>query len=281
LLVLRRDPHTLGYHRSRWSLSLLAQECEWLQVGGPSTLSRLLKRLGISYKRGREYVHSPDPHYEAKRQLIEQARQQAHDDPQRIVLVYVDQLSYFRQPSVAQAYEARGHAQALARRSHRSNTYFRVMAGLDALTGQVIYRQRSRTSRWVVADFWRLLRCVYPEAETIYAVIDNWPVHFHPDALAPLQPQHFSWEPRVPDNWPTEPTKAVDDNLPIQLLCLPTYASWLNPIEKLWRWLKQDVLHLHRYSDDWPALRGQVAAFLDQFEDGSDALLRYVGLLPN
>jgi transposase len=69
--------------------------------------------------------------------------------------------------------------------------------------------------------------------------------------------------------------------LPIQLICLPTYASWLNPIEKLWRWLKQDVLHLHCLSQDWPALKQAVATFLDGFATGSDSLLRYVGLLPN
>jgi len=54
----------------------------------------------------------------------------------------------------------------------------------------------------------------------------------------------------------------------------------LNPVEKLWRWLKQNVLHLHRLSGDWPALRQHVADALDQFKDGSPYLLRYVGLLP-
>jgi hypothetical protein len=68
-------------------------------------------------------------------------------------------------------------------------------------------------------------------------------------------------------------------NLPIQLLFLPTYASWLNPIEKLWRWLRQQVIHLHGFSDDWPALKARVADFLNQFRNGSTELLRYVGLL--
>jgi len=53
-------------------------------------------------------------------------------------------------------------------------------------------------------------------------------------------------------------------------------------VEKLWRWLKQNVLHLHRLAHDLTELRRQVAAFLDQFALGSHALLRYVGLLvPN
>jgi transposase len=55
-------------------------------------------------------------------------------------------------------------------------------------------------------------------------------------------------------------------------------APWLNPIEKLWRWLKEDVLKLHRLAGDWDALRQGVNAFLDQFANGSHALLHYVGL---
>jgi hypothetical protein len=31
----------------------------------------------------------------------------------------------------------------------------------------------------------------------------------------------------------------------LQSVWLPTYAPWLNPIEKLWRWLRQDVLKMH------------------------------------
>jgi transposase len=62
---------------------------------------------------------------------------------------------------------------------------------------------------------------------------------------------------------------------------LPTYAPWLNPIEKLWRWLRQDMLKLHQRADDWRALRGRVRAFLEQFAGGSQRLLEYVGLLGN
>jgi hypothetical protein len=60
----------------------------------------------------------------------------------------------------------------------------------------------------------------------------------------------------------------------------PTAAwVWRNPIEKLWRWLKGDVLTQHRLAAAWAALRQRVQAFLAQFAAGSDALLRYVGRL--
>ncbi len=55
----------------------------------------------------------------------------------------------------------------------------------------------------------------------------------------------------------------------------------MNPIEKLWRWLRADELYNHDLAHDLPALRASVADFLDQFLCGSDDLLHYCGLLPN
>lgn len=260
---------------------MIAEVCDWLNVTNESSLWRVLKRLGIHYKRGREYIRSPDRHYMDKLSLIELARLRAYFEPERYVFLYLDELSYYRQPTVASAYEAKGHRQPFACRSHQSNNGFRVLSTLNAITGQVSYLQRARITRYVINNFWVKLREDYPHAETIYVTVDNWPVHFHADAIARLQPQDFPWPPYVPPHWPKEPSqRTVKDNLPIHLLCLPTYASWLNPIEKLWRWLKQDVLHMHQYSHDWPFLKHQVSAFLDQFREGSDDLLHYVVLLP-
>jgi hypothetical protein len=281
LLVIRRDPQQFGYSCSRWQLEMIVESCPWLSLNSLSGLSQLLKRLGISYKRGRDYVHSPDPNYDEKLSLIELTRLRAFYEPERYTFLYLDELTYYRQPTVSNAYEKMGKTQPLAQRSHRSNTHFRVLGAINALTGQVNYRQRSRTDTSCLAGFWHDLRQDYPHSEMIYLVVDNWPVHFHPDVLAPLQAQNFPFPPRLPANWPTKPSKTAKvDNLPIQLLCLPTYASWLNPIEKLWRWLKQDILHLHRQSDDWQQLKQRVDQFLSHFSNGSPELLRYVGLSP-
>jgi hypothetical protein len=71
---------------------------------------------------------------------------------------------------------------------------------------------------------------------------------------------------------------ALADLPQIEPVWLPTYAPWLNPIEKLWRWLREQVLTMHRLAGDWDALRERVNAFLDQFAEESHALLQYVGL---
>jgi transposase len=107
-----------------------------------------------------------------------------------------------------------------------------------------------------VIAFSRQLDQAYGTVERLYVVQDNWSIHRHPDVVAAL-----TTLPRLEVVW------------------LPTYAPWLNPIEKLWRWLRQDQLYLHRLASDWATLRQRINAFLDQFAMGSHALLRYVGLL--
>ena len=104
--------------------------------------------------------------------------------------------------------------------------------------------------------FYRQLLAAYPDAKRIYVVQDNWSIHTHVDVQAALVEL-----PQIEPVW------------------LPTYAPWLNPIEKLWRWLREQVLTLHRLAGEWDVLHERVNAFLDQFAADAEILLHYVGLL--
>ena len=115
--------------------------------------------------------------------------------------------------------------------------------------------QDSRIDREVFSRFVRRLEQAYSQADTIYLIWDNWPVH-HSDLV-----------------------KETLVQLPrLQVITLPTYAPWLNPIEKLWRQFRQEVDYMHPLADDWKRLRERVQAFFDQFAHGSANLLRYVGI---
>ena len=108
-------------------------------------------------------------------------------------------------------------------------------------------------------------------------------MHHHPDLLVALEPQESPFTPARPPSWPTQPRRAAQQrwgalHLPIQLVWLPTYASWLNPIEKLWRKLRQELTHMHPWADDLTQLRQAVATFCAAFAQGSQDLKRYVGL---
>ena len=120
-------------------MAAIAQSCDWLRVTTEGGLSQLLKRLGVRYKRRRDYVHSPDPNYLDKLSLLELCRLRTYYAPESYVFLYLDEVSYYRQPSLARDYEAMRIAQPLARYSHQANTRFRGIGALNALTGQVTY----------------------------------------------------------------------------------------------------------------------------------------------
>lgn len=289
LNLIRREPCLFGHERSRWTLSMLLDSCDEMALISKERLHslpglhQLLDRLGISYKRARSHIYSPDPHYLDKQAEVEQLVGEAEGSGSKIVLLYMDQVTTYRQPTLAQAYEHNGHVQPLAERSYNSDTLTRIVASLEHSSGKVVYLRASRIGISQMVEFYIKLRQAYPDAECIYVVQDNWPVHVHPDLLVALEPQNTQWLRATPPNWPLVPSASAvrkwgQLQLPIQAVPLPTYASWLNPIEKLWRWLKQEVLHLHRLADDLPSLRSAIDRFLDRFAFGSDQLLRYVGL---
>ena len=281
--LLRRAPRTCGVDRSRWRLAdLLARLPEW-RLRTPQSLGRVLARLGISYKRARDYLHSPDPDYAAKLAAMAQARQAVQADPVRNILLYLDEMTLYRQPTVAPAWEARGRRQPLARRSYASNTRTRIVGALDATSG-VVHSLRAETiSLATLVRFFQQVAGAYPAAASITVVLDNWSNHFHPDLLCALEDQRQPFPLVVPRNWATTPSAAAVRQwgqlaLPIQFLPLPTYASWCNPIEKVWRKLRQDLGHLHPWADDLPALRAAVDTWLAGYRQPSPELLRYVGL---
>ncbi len=282
-MVVRRDPRAFGIESSRWTLAKIHEVCDWLRVGTMGGVCQLLQRLGISWKLGREHVHSPDPDYRSKLHVIGLLTSLGQSPDKGIVTLFLDELTCYRQPSLAQGYEIRGHRQPLAERSHRSNTATRILASLDVRDGRVLYKQSGRIGIKELVSFFQKLHGYYDETDRIYVVSDNWPVHFHPDVLVALEEQESPWPIYRPQQWSQEPSPKAreqwgDLKLHIQLVPLPTYASWANPIEKLWRWLKQEVIHLHRMADHFDRLKAEIARFLDRFQDSSPDLLRYTGL---
>ncbi len=253
--VLHQSPKKYGIGRARWRLQDVGRAIAWLDGVSEAGVYKVLKRLGFSRKRALNFIQSPDPEYHAKWWAILHAYQETLERPDEVVFLFQDELTYYRQPSQAPAYHRRGKGQPRARQEPRGNTSTRVAAVLNGVTGRVTYIQRSKVGVAALVLFYEQIRAAYPEAKVIYLVQDNWPVHKLPEVLQAAAEQRLT------------------------LLFLPTYATWLNPIEKLWRWLKQEVLHLHELAHDLPRLRQEVCAFLDQFGGGSDALLRYVGLL--
>ena len=277
-----RDPSLLPPHEARWTLRTLGASVSWLNTLSIPGVRSVLCRLGISYKRGRPYMQSPDVEYAEKIAAVKQALEQTQQNPETHVAFYQDEFAFRRQPTVAKDWTQTGTKHPLAYQSIDDDETCYGIGALNAHTGDLVYQQTESATVVATHALYSEICLRYPNAERIFLIQDNRPVHLHPNLLAALLPQTSSFHKPLPPSWKGKLSKKIGElaKLPIEILQLPTYAPWTNPIEKVWRWVRQSVLHLHRLVDDWQALQQRVIAFMQQFRGGSKKLLRYVGLLP-
>ena len=161
-----------------------------------------MRAAGIQLRHGRTQYFSPDPAYQQKEAALLRALRHVGQHPGRVVGLLVDELSYTRwpEPSANWCEQAPEPPPVADRKGSRYQRY-RVVGALDALSGQVQVHQDSHIDREVFSRFVRRLDHAYPQAERIYLIWDNWPVH-HSDEVK----QTLTLLPRL------------------QVITLPTYA---------------------------------------------------------
>jgi transposase len=237
---------------SRWTLRTIRASVDWLTAYTVSGVWRVLQACGLGLHTSCARLFSPDPDYSSKVRRLHRCLRDAARHPDSVMAVFLDEFGYQRWPEVAPTWG--GEARVAQRAGN--NQQWRTIGALNALTGQVNYLDGYIVGRQQGIQFYGLLDRAYPKkVELIYVIQDNWNIHTHPDVLTAVAAY-----PRLKPVW------------------LPTSAPWLNPIEKLWRWLRQDILKMHRWVEDWPQVKQRVRDFLEQFAHASLTLLRYVGL---
>ncbi|MGV3613762.1 MAG: transposase [Fimbriimonas sp.] len=169
-------------------------------------------------------------------------------------MLFFDEASLHTRPGASYAWCEKGKGQPRVEQGTGKDRSFRV-AGFLSLVGEFLWRTYPSLSAKRVADLYLLAAQAYPRAEEVTVVLDNWPVHFHERAL-----------------------KALEQDPRIRLLRLPTYAPWLNAIEKAWRMLRQNLEHHHPWSGNLQALQERAEEELDRMASQPEELLRYVGL---
>ena len=248
---VRQPPRAHGLARSRWRLGDLRAVRPALASYSASGLRGLRRRAHMRRVRGRMWVHSPDPDYQPKLVRVRRAEALTVRYPHRVLVYSGDELRLHRQPTLAQTY-ARSGEEARARLAPRANHVRRYQGALDMQTGRVVWRAGARSGLRALCACLAEVRQA-SGARHVFLVCDTWLVHRHARVLAAAQRWH------------------------VQLLWLPTYAPWTNPIEKLWRWVRQTRVHQQQDSAAFPDLQQALASFLDAFHDGSHDLPHYVG----
>jgi transposase len=205
-LIARCCPRDLGLAFSTWSLAKLA---EYLAAAGIAAISResirqILRAGGVRWQATKTWKASSDPDFIPKMRRVLDLYDHPPGDGRVICADEFGPLNL--QPRPGRAWRPAGHPARLRACYRRTGGVRHMIAALDLATGQVLYRIRARKRWHEMLSFLKLLRRRWP-GQKLYVIMDNFSPHKHAEVT--------SWA-------------AAND---VELVFLPTYASWLNWIE--------------------------------------------------
>lgn len=226
--VARCCPRSLSLPFSVWSLPKLAEHLVRERIVAAidrETLRRILREGRVSWQRTSTWKGSTDPDFEAKMRRVLELYDYPPADGRVICVDEFGPLNLLPRPG--QGWFPVRKPSRLRATYHRTGGVRHLLGALDLASGQLLYRIRDR-KRWTeFRDFLRQLRQRFP-AGRLYVIVDNFSPHRH----------------RKVAEW-----AAAHD---IELVFLPTNASWLNWIESEFAALRYFALNGtdHRSHDE-------------------------------
>lgn len=191
-----------------WSIAKLHEHLVAAKVIGADVsaeaVRRVLKARRITYQRTKTWKESPDPDFEAKKNRVLDLYD--HPPADGRVLCFDEFGPLNLQPRAGRGWQRARRPARLRATYTRTAGVRHMLAALDLATGTILYRIHRRKRWQEFLAFLRSLRRRWP-GERLYIVLDNFSPHRRRDVR----------------EW-------CDDH-DVELVFLPTYASWLNWIE--------------------------------------------------
>lgn len=221
---LEGTPQDFEWARPTWTQELLAKEI-YIETGielSTSTVSRMLAQLGARKGRPRATVACPWPAERRKRRLRE-IKKVLDELPEDEVAVYEDEVDIHLNPKIGPDWMLPATQKDVPTPGKNEKRY--IAGALDADTGDVHYVEadHKRSSLFVLLVL-RLAHHVYPEAERIHIVLDNYGIH----------------KSRITER----AIEALGGRVVLHFL--PPYCPNENRIEPLWNQLHDNVTRNHR-----------------------------------
>jgi transposase len=207
-----KGPGTFEYLQTCWTIRLILYHLQTEYDLRPSyaTVKRQLKKLGYRWGRPRHtVVNAEDPEAEAKVAAIRQAIQDASAED---LVVFMDESDVHLLPPLRAMWMPPGKQVRIP--TPGTNKKKAIFGGMDVLNGEWFYYicDRKRTAEFT--EYLSLIERTHP-AGIITIVADNGPAHISKGTA-----KWFKKHPRM------------------KLLFLPKYSPQLNPVEKVWWFLK-------------------------------------------
>lgn len=210
-----KSPLEFGYLQTCWTIKLILYhlQTEYNLNPSKSTVKRQLKNMGYRWGHPRHtVVNAEDPEAEAKIAAIREALDNAGPDD---LIVFVDESDVHLLPPLRAMWMPPGKQVRIP--TPGTNKKKAIFGGMDVLKGQWFYQisDRKRTG-----EFCEFLEQIHDANATgiTYIIADNGPCHISKGTA-----------------------KWINEHPRMQLLFLPKYSPHLNPVEKVWWFLKNRV----------------------------------------
>ena len=211
---------------------------EWEIVASKDTIKRVLKYLGMKWKRMRKIVGGqPDPEvYENKKKILQALKNLSNQG--FLDLRYLDESGFCLNPYVPYAWQDKEGVEGVkSNKSKRLN----VIGLLNRKNELESYIFESKITSEIVMKF--LDKYVEKIDKLTVVVIDNAPIH----TSKAFQQKIAEWRSQK-----------------LEIFWLPTYSPQLNLIETLWRFMKYEWIEKEAYSS-WKNLVSYVEKVLKDF----------------
>jgi transposase len=224
LLAAECSPLEYGYNRPSWTLEifldLLAKTFD-IHVAA-STISRVLKSLGIGRKWPKPFLKCPWGKRRKNRRLkeISTVIDNVSDDE---VVLYVDEVDIHLNPKIGTDWMPKGMQKTVLTPGQNKKRY--LAGALNRKTGNITYVDSDQKDSYLFIDqLWTLAKVDYPNAKHIHLVLDNYSIH-HSNLT------HIA-------------VNALADKITLHFL--PPYCPDHNKIERFWKDLHDNVTRNHQ-----------------------------------
>jgi transposase len=225
LRLLEGTPQEHGYRRPTWTqelLILVLVERTGVRVS-VTTMSRLLRRLGVRLNRPKPTVDCPWPKSRRTRRL--RALQRLVDDlPPGEVALYLDEVDIHLNPKIGPDWTLAGKQSYVRTPGCNEKRY--LAGALNPVTGKLTWVEGERkNSLLFLILLYKLVTKTYRSARRIHLILDNFGIHDSQQVQLAL--------------------KSVAASR-IKLHFLPPYCPDHNRIERVWKDLHDNVTRNHR-----------------------------------
>jgi hypothetical protein len=233
----------------------LAQHVE--QCGHPAvsheTIRRHLQRLGYRMLRPVLHVQSPDPDFVSKAARL--SRFVSAAEAGQVCLLFADEVDLNLLPGVLRCWTKRGQQRKIDTPGQNQKRY--GFGAVNWMTGAVVRHIAERKNSQAFCALIDLICQQYHEPGStphVILVLDNYGIHHSAQTRARLD-REAGW---------------------LTVCWLPTYTPQLNPIEQLWKRLRQQVTHNHLFASI-EAVVAAVDRFFRQMDANPAAVLSTIG----